>query len=257
MPFQAYYQGAYQTGRIGTEEFTALGLGKPAPRLPVPLVDRVSGPFAGSKADGVMGWGLGTNNKPTMLRKLMTKLDQPVITIFMSRLVYFLVFSKFEFLPLKCFSYKFIPSKGGITDQGQATYGGDDLKHCQRNYQRLPVIASDKWQVMAQRLGLFIYFVLSYSNQFSVNFGGQQFRGGKVLIQPGVRHLYGPPSAIIPMLRQIDSTYDFTLREYIVNCATVNQLPVLTIYFNQGTFTQILPRDYTVNVSFMIFEVLY
>lgn len=56
------------------------------------------------------------------------------------------------------------------------------------------------------------------------------------------------------MLRRIGSTYDYSLKEYIVNCAQVNQLPTLTLHFNQGTSAQILPRDYTVNVSLNIWN---
>jgi hypothetical protein len=77
-----------------------------------------------------MGWGL--DSKPSMLRKLMARLDQPIITVFLA-------------------AYKVVPAKGGITDQGQVTYGGDDLKHCQPNYQQIPIITGNKWQVRANR----------------------------------------------------------------------------------------------------------
>ena len=83
-----------------------------------------------------------------------------------------------------------------------------------------------------------------------MNFGGQEFRGGRVQIQPGIRRFYGPKSAIFTLLRRIGSTYDYRLKEYVVNCNTVNQLPPLIFNFNQSIHVRLLPRDYTVKVSY-------
>lgn len=84
---------------------------------------------------------------------------------------------------------------------------------------------------------------------FSVQFGSRKLRGGRAQFQPGLRRLYGPASAILPLYWRIGARYDFTLHEYVVDCASVNRLSPLTLNFNNGVSVQVLPRDYTVQVN--------
>ncbi|KAI6223029.1 RNA helicase [Aphelenchoides fujianensis] len=211
LPFRSSYRGEQQSGRVGTEEFTALKLGKP-PRLPIPLVSRLSGPFTLSKADGVMGFGLSTG-KPSFLRGLMQKLDEQLVTFFLS-------------------SYKYVPGKG-IANQGQATYGGDDLQRCAGVYTHHRLMKADEWKLRAR----------------SASIGSMPVRGGVLQIQPGMRRLYGPAFAVMPLLRQAGASYDYALGEWVVNCGQIGRLPSLQFELADGDRVQLAGRDYAVQAT--------